>query len=188
MLFMFRKRNTSGSDNASWFYVLLKNAPIDVIISIKSVSEVNKDKCPENSSVCMAWPFVHFGDLISDCLVLSKFPYGAGEQLTPVKQKPRSSWAHWWWAVWTCAVPYINFSPGIVPRYYPSTSCAVSCPQTTWCRSSWHAVPACTQSHITKNIALGQILCLVDVTSLFQLVQRSRGRNGAGLHDQFPTM
>lgn len=88
MLLMFRKRNTSGSDNASLFYVLLKNAPIDVIILIKSVSEVHKDKCPENSSVCMAWPFVH---LISDCLVLSKFPYGAGEQLTPVKQKPRSS-------------------------------------------------------------------------------------------------
>lgn len=92
MLVMFRKRNASGSDNTSLFYVLLKNAPIDIIISIKSVSGANKKKCPENCSVCMAWPFVHFGDLISDCLVLPKFPYGAGEQLTPVKQKPRSRW------------------------------------------------------------------------------------------------
>lgn len=97
MLFMFRKRNTPGSDNTSLLYVLLKNAPIDIIISIRSVSgvsRVNKEKCPENCPICVAWPFAHFGDLISDCLVLSKFPYGAGEQLTPIKRKPRSSWTH----------------------------------------------------------------------------------------------
>lgn len=90
---MFIKGNASGPDNTSLFYVLLKNAPIDKIISIKSISGVNKEKCPENCSVCMAWPFVHFGDLISDCLVLPKFPYGAGEQLALVEQKPSSSWA-----------------------------------------------------------------------------------------------
>jgi len=92
MLFIFRKSNTSVSDNISLFYVLWKNAPVDTIISIKSVSGV-KEKCPENCSVYMAWPFVHFGDLISDCLVLSKFPDGAEEQLAPAKRTPMSSWA-----------------------------------------------------------------------------------------------
>lgn len=90
---MFRNRNTSGSGNTSLFYVLLKNAPIDIIIWIKSVSGVNKEQCPENCSVCMAWLSVHFGDLFSDCLVLSKFPDGTGQQLTPIKQEPGSSWA-----------------------------------------------------------------------------------------------
>lgn len=91
---MFRERNTSGSDNTWLFYVLLKKAAIDIIIWIQSVSGVNKEQCPENLSVCMAWLSVHFGDLFSDCFVLSKFPDGTGQQLTPIKHEPRSSWAH----------------------------------------------------------------------------------------------
>lgn len=82
---MFRKRNTYVSDNTSLFYVVLKNAPIDIIIWIKSVSGVNKELCPENCSVCMVWLSVHFRDLFLDCLVLSKFPDGTGQQLTPIK-------------------------------------------------------------------------------------------------------
>lgn len=47
---------------------------------------------------------------------------------------------------------------------------------------------ACGHSVLAENTALGQIMCLVDVTGLLQLVQRRRGRNGAVFLDQFPTV
>lgn len=50
------------------------------------------------------------------------------------------------------------------------------------------AQSACGHSVLAENTALGQIVCLVGVTSLLQLVQRSRGRNGAVILDQFPTV
>lgn len=46
----------------------------------------------------------------------------------------------------------------------------------------------CGHSVLADNTALGQIMCLVDITGLFQLLQRRRGRKGAVFLDQFPTV
>lgn len=58
-LFVFRRRNTSSSDDTSLFCVLLKNAPIDTITPIKSVSGVDKDKCPESCGY--SWDYSYYG-------------------------------------------------------------------------------------------------------------------------------
>lgn len=71
-----------------------------------------------------------------------------------------------------------EFLPRDIPWYHPSMSHAIQCPQAVCCCSSWLTVHVGIES-LLKALPQSSSMCLVGVTSLLQLVQRSRGRNGA---------